>query len=301
VSVEADEGTRRTIALAAPLDVVRTTEPLRHGPHDPSCRVVDGVVWRAWRSPAGPATIRLVTHPDRVEATAWGEGADAALDAAPNLIGSTDDDSGFRPAHGPVADLWNRFPGLRITRTGSVTEALIAHVLEQRVTPFEAHRAHQQVAERWGDPAPGPMGLLLPPDPQRLAGASHYELHLAGVEQDRGDLVRRLAASARRLDALALLPPAAAHQRLREVAGVGAWAAARVAMTALGDADAVPVGDPRLAADVTFALTGTATDDDEALLAALEPWAGHRARVVRLVAVGGLHAPAHGPRYAPTT
>ncbi|HRA35170.1 MAG TPA: hypothetical protein PK748_09585, partial [Acidimicrobiales bacterium] len=153
----------------------------------------------------------------------------------------------------------------------------------------------------WGDPAPGPMGLLLPPDPQRLAGASHYELHLAGVEQDRGDLVRRLAASARRLDALALLPPAAAHQRLREVAGVGAWAAARVAMTALGDADAVPVGDPRLAADVTFALTGTATDDDEALLAALEPWAGHRARVVRLVAVGGLHAPAHGPRYAPTT
>jgi len=82
VSVEADEGTRRTIALAAPLDVVRTTEPLRHGPHDPSCRVVDGVVWRAWRSPAGPATIRLVTHPDRVEATAWGEGAGAALEVS---------------------------------------------------------------------------------------------------------------------------------------------------------------------------------------------------------------------------
>jgi hypothetical protein len=293
-------GARRTIPLAAPLDVVRTTEPLRHGPHDPSCQVVDGVVWRAWRSPTGPTTIRLEAHPDRVEATAWGEGADAALDGVPNLIGTSDDGRGFRPADGPVADLWRRFAGLRIPRSGAVTDALIAHVLEQRVTPFEAQRAQRQVTERWGDPAPGPTPLLLPPDPQRLAGATHYDLHLAGVEQDRGDLVRRLAASARRLDALALLPPAAAHQRLREVAGVGGWAAARVAVSALGDADAVPLGDPRLAADVTWALTGTATDDDEALLAVLEPWAGHRARVIRLVETAGIRAPTHGSRYAPS-
>lgn len=294
------DGARRTIRLAEPLDVVRTTEPLRHGLHDPSCQVLDGAVWRAWRSPTGPATVRLEAHDDRVEATAWGEGADAALDGVPNLIGVSDDVAGFRPTDGPVAALWNRFRGLRLPRTGAVTDALVAHVLEHRVTPFEARRALQQVTERWGDPAPGPTSLWLPPDPQRLAGASHYDLHLAGVEQERGDLVRRLAASARRLDALALLPPAAAHQRLREVAGVGGWAAARVAMSALGDPDAVPVGDPRLAADVTWALTGTATDDDDALLATLAPWSGHRARVVRLVVTAGLHAPAHGPRYAPS-
>lgn len=295
-----DDGATRTIPLVAPLDVVRTTDSLRHGAHDPSCRVVDGVVWRTWRSPAGPATIRLVTHSDRLEATAWGEGADAALDAAPNLIGSTDDTSGFRPSGGVVEELWRRFPGLRTPRSGAVVEALIAFVVEQRVTAFEGQRAHRQLAERWGDPAPGPIDLLLPPDPGRLAGASHYDLHLAGLEQGRGDLIRRLAAMARRLDALALLPPAAAHQRLREVAGVSSWAAARVAASALGDADAVPLGDPKLASDVTWALTGRAIDDDDALLSALEPWAGHRGRVLQLITAAGIQSPAHGPRYAPS-
>ena len=41
----------------------------------------------------------------------------------------------------------------------------------ERVTTFEARRAQQQLAERWGEPAPGPTELLLPPDPEVVAGA----------------------------------------------------------------------------------------------------------------------------------
>jgi 3-methyladenine DNA glycosylase/8-oxoguanine DNA glycosylase len=132
-----------------------------------------------------------------------------------------------------------------------------------------------------------------------VAGVAYYDLHVLGVEKKRADTLRRVAANARRLDALALLPPAEAHQRLREVAGVGPWTAAEVALVALGDPDAVPVGDVHLPSDVTYALTGVAVDDDDAMLEALAPFDGQRGRVLRLVAAARLRAPRRGPRYAP--
>ena len=72
-----------------------------------------------------------------------------------------------------------------------------------------------------------------------------------------------------------------------------------MALVALGDADAVPVGDVHFPSDVTYVLTGTAVDDEEAMLEALEPFAGHRGRVIRLIQAAGLRAPRRGPRYAP--
>lgn len=291
---------QRSVTLPAPIDVPGTLSGLRRGTHDPSCRFLRDGIWRASRSPAGPATIRLVVHADRVEATAWGDGAEAALAAVPNLIGVHDDLGGFEPErHRVVARLWRDHGDLRVPRSGAVTEALVASVLEQRVTTFEARRAQGQLVARWGEPAPGPTDLMLPPDPEVLAGVAYYDLHVLGVEKKRADTVRRVAASARRLDALALLPAAEAHKRLLLLAGIGPWTAAEVALVALGDPDAVPVGDAHLSADVTYALTGEAVDDDEAMLEALEPFAGHRGRVVRLIGAGGLHAPRHGPRYAP--
>jgi len=290
---------QRTVVLPFPIDVRGTLTGLRRGPHDPSCRFGDDGIWRASRSPAGPATVRLVLDGDRVEASAWGEGAEAALDAVPNLIGIHDDDEGFDPRHPLVARLWRDFGDRRIPRSGAVTESLVSSVLEQRVTTFEARRAQQQLVARWGEPAPGPTDLLLPPDPEVLAGVAYYDLHVLGVERKRADTVRRVAANARRLDALAALPPAEAHERLLHTMGVGPWTAAMVALVALGDPDAVPVGDAHIPADVTHVLTGVAQDDDDALLEALEPFAGQRGRVVSLIVAAGLHAPRHGPRYAP--
>ena len=235
---------------------------------------------------------------DRLEAEAWGDGAEAALDALPSLTGAHDDSSGFVPHHEIIARLWDSHRGVRVPRSGAVAEALVAYVLEQRVTTFEARRAQHQIIERWSEPAPGPTNLLLPADLEAVAGAAHYDLHLVGVEHERGDTVRRVAANARRLDALALLPPADAHARLQEVTGVGSWTAARVAAVALGDADAVPLGDPQLAAIVTSALTGTIDDRDETMLEVLEPYTGQRGRVVRLLEISGWTAPVRGPRYS---
>lgn len=289
----------RTVPLPFPIDVPRTLFGVRRGTHDPTCRFGGDGIWRATRTPAGPATVRLLVSDHEVAATAWGDGAEVALDGLPELLGCTDDDQGFDPQHPVLARLWRDHADVRLPRSRAITEALVSVVLEQRVTTFEARRSQLQIVTRWGEPAPGPTDLLLPPDPEVLAGVAYYDLHVVGVERKRADTVRRVAANARRLDALADLPAAEAHQRLLAIPGVGPWTAAEVALVALGDADAVPVGDVHLPSDVTHVLTGEAVDDDDAMLEALEPFAGQRGRVIRLIVAAGLHAPRHGPRYAP--
>lgn len=287
---------RRSLEIPPGIDVAGTLAQLRRGRNDPSMRFAADGFWRAGRTLSGPATIHLTRRGTVLEVTAWGDGAETALDGLPSLVGLHDDVSGFRPEHPLVARVWRDLGGRRIPRTGQVAEALVSFVLEQRVTTFEARRAQHQLAERWGDPAPGPGGLRLGPDFERLAGVPYYELHVIGIEQARADTVRRIASNARRLDALATLPARDAYDRLLTVPGVGPWTAAHVSTLALGDPDSVPVGDLHLPRDVTYALTGTAIDDDRAMLEALAPFAGHRGRVVLLLIAAGIHAPRHTPR-----
>ena len=95
------------------------------------------------------------------------------------------------------------------------------------------------------------------------------------------------------------LPRDAAYRRLTAVPGIGPWTAAEVALRALGDADALSIGDFHLPNLVAFCLAGEHRGDDARMVALLEPWRGQRARVVRLLEASGLRPPAFGPRYAP--
>ncbi len=87
-----------------------------------------------------------------------------------------------------------------------------------------------------------------------------------------------------------------AFARLTALPGVGPWTAAEVARVALGDTDAVSVGDYHLPHQVAWALAGEPRADDDRMLELLEPYRGHRARVVRLIEAAGILAPRHGPR-----
>lgn len=290
---------RRSLPLPFALDLAGTVGGLLRGPHDPTCRLIDGALWRASRRPDGPATVCIAIEDGQVRAEAWGDGAEAALDHIEDLIGLTDDVTGFSPADGLVAKLWRDFGRRRLPRSGAVTEAVIDTILEQRVTTFEAHRSRRDLIARYGEPAPGPVALSLPPDPDLLADVAYYDLHELGIEKKRADAIRRVAASARRLDALASLPAAEASARLLAITGVGPWTTAEVARVAFGDPDAVPVGDVHLPGDVTYALTGTAQPRDDAMLEALAPYTGHRGRVIGLILGAGIHAPRRSPRYQP--
>lgn len=92
------------------------------------------------------------------------------------------------------------------------------------------------------------------------------------------------------------MAPGDAHRRLCVLPGVGLWSAAEVALVALGDPDAVSVGDYHLRHDVSWALAGEERGTDERMLELLEPFAGHRGRVVRLLVASGIRAPRYGPR-----
>ena len=92
------------------------------------------------------------------------------------------------------------------------------------------------------------------------------------------------------------MPLPQAYRRIEAFPGVGPWSAARVAMVALGDADAVPLGDYHFPHMVAWAFIRRPRGSDEQMLELLEPFAGHRGRVLRLLLAAGVSAPRYGPR-----
>jgi len=288
----------RTVRSTLPVNLRLTLGPMRRGASDPCMRIgLDGV-WRATRTPAGPATMHLTTAPAEAAVTmrAWGPGAEWAVDALPALVGANDEARGFAPGPGVVYDLHRRLPGLRIGRSAAVVEALVASILEQKVVGLEAKRSYARMVRSLGEPAPGPAGLMVPPDPKLLASTPSWAFHRFNVERKRADTIRRACSYAARLQETADLSPAEARRRLTALPGIGPWTAAEVALVALGDADAVSVGDYHLPNQVAWALAGEPRADDARMLELLEPWRGHRGRVIRLVVAGVGAAPRYGPR-----
>jgi len=284
----------RSVELAA------TLGPLLRGAADPAMRWADGALWRSGWTPAGPGTLRLRAGRDGVEAAAWGPGGGWLVDSVPDLLGVRDDPSGFRPRHPLLREVARRHPGLRIPRSRLVLDSLVPAVLEQKVTSVEARRSWCELLRRHGEPAPGPAprGLRVPLPPWGWRDLPGWEWHRAGVDGARVRTVRAAATVARRLEDACELPVDVARRRLRAVPGVGPWTAAEVATRALGDADAVAVGDLHLPRLVGWALAGRPTDD-AGMLELLEEYRPHRARVIRLVELSGVRAPRFGPRAAP--
>ncbi|MCO5998714.1 DNA-3-methyladenine glycosylase family protein [Actinoallomurus rhizosphaericola] len=276
-----------------PVDVRLTLAPHRRGTGDPAFAVTpDGAVWRASTTPDGPGTLRLLARGDAIEAEAWGPGAARLLDGVPDLLGAADDPASFRPEHEVLRRAALRLRHFRIGRTGNVFEALVPAVLEQKVVGKEAWRAWRYLVRRFGEPAPGPLDLWAPPPPRAWVVIPSWEWHKSGIEAVRARTIIGAARVASRLegdDTLEL------DRRLRSLTGVGVWTSAEVRQRALGDADAVSVGDYHIPGMVGWALSGRKVDD-AGMLELLTPYAGHRYRVTRLLELSGASPPRRGPR-----
>jgi 3-methyladenine DNA glycosylase/8-oxoguanine DNA glycosylase len=291
----------RSYPVAAPLDLRRTLAPLSRGPYDPTIRLAAGRAWRATRTPDGPATVAIVHAGAEIRVEAWGPGAERALAEIPALLALDGDTAPIPVGHPLIGQLARRHTGVRIPRTGAVLESLIPAILEQKVTGEEARRAMTGLTRIHGEPAPGPpeWRLRLPPTPATLAGLPYYAYHPFGVERRRAELIRRVASRASWFEAVVDLPLAEAYARLTAVPGIGPWTAAEVGVRALGDPDAVSVGDFHLPNLVAFALAGEPRANDARMLELLEPYRGHRARVIRLLELSPIRPPRYGPRLSP--
>jgi 3-methyladenine DNA glycosylase/8-oxoguanine DNA glycosylase len=313
------------------VDVRLTLSVQGRGSGDPTFRLDEaGAIWRTSLTPDGPATIRVlpgrvfaepvlpeITEPDAgtvgpgtlVRAQAWGPGAAWLLDALPGTLGLYDDISGFdMDAHPLIRDAARRNPGLRLSRSGRLMEALVPAILEQKVVVLEAHRAWRILLGAFGAPAPGPAprGMRVFPEPGTWRRIPSWDWHRAGVEGVRAETIIRAATVAESLERLLALGHEEADRKLRTIPGIGVWTSAEARQRAAGDPDAVSVGDYHLKNVVGWALAGRPRSSDEEMLALLEPFKGHRHRATRLIGLSGLGRPtryggrtARPPRYGP--
>jgi 3-methyladenine DNA glycosylase/8-oxoguanine DNA glycosylase len=309
------------------LDVRSTLSAHGRGGGDPTFRVDEaGAVWRTSLTPDGPGTIRVLAAapvradsaaPERTDsasegrrgtssatgtrvlAHAWGQGAAWLLDALPGILGLHDDVSGFDPDPHPVLrEIVGSHPGLRVGRSGRLMEALIPAILEQKVPGEEARRAWRILLARFGTdpPGPAPAGMRVFPDAKTWRRVPSWEWHRAGVEGIRAQTIFHAASVADSLERLLVLTNQEADQKLRSIPGIGRWTSAETLQRAAGDPDAVSVGDYNLPKAVGWALAGRQATDDATMLELLEPYAGHRYRVTRLIELSGLMPPRRGPR-----
>jgi len=298
-------------------DCVRTvytpTEPvalldavwlMARGGDGPCFRRIPGGVWLTMRTPHGPASLRLTqgargtSGVSQIDAAAWGPGAEWAIDGVPELLGRDDDWSALDVSASPLlSEVRRRNPGMRIGRNRLVFEMFVPAVMEQKVTAFEAWRAWRLLVRRYGEPAPGPVpaGMMVAPSAEGWRLIPSWDWHKAGVGPQRSQTVVRSARLAEALERTLDADHAEAERRLMSLPGVGVWTAAEVTLRAHGNPDAVSVGDYHLASTVGVALTGSPVDDD-GMLELLEPWRGHRQRVLRLILRSGIHKERHGPK-----
>ncbi len=294
-------GGQRTLRLDG-IDPATALPPVM-GPGDPSARRRPGAFVRALHTPAGPGTVAFSwTAGGDAGVEAWGapDAVDWLLDAAPGWLGLSDDVSTFHPVHPLVAEVWRRQRDHRLGTTGTIWPELVPTIVSQRVQFVDAASTWWRIVRRWGTPAPGPGGfeLLLPPGPEDLRRRSYVDLHRFDLERRRAGSVIVAARHAARLEEAAAMPVADALTRLQALPGLGAWTATTVAATALGDPDTVVLRDFWMPTIVRHALTGDRSwcNDDAQMLELLEPFAGHRWRVVRLLAAAGFQPARRAPR-----
>lgn len=269
---------------------------------------------RAEPGPAGALTLAAAADPGATAVQVWGPAStppatvEEALEAATAWAGLRDDLSGVHEvltSTPTLRRLVDEVGEVRLGRTPRVGEAFGRSVIEQLVQSKEARRSIAQLVacsgeradeHRWAWPTATALGSTPVWDLRRcgISGRMAKALHAGAVEDARLERSRG--------------EWAALERRLLALPGVGPWTSAETRVR-LGDPDAVSVGDYHLPTTVGYALAGPDGDGpdgtwtDVGMLELLAPYAGQRARVIRLVetaSVQGLVArrQRRGPRAA---
>ncbi|MCB9694582.1 MAG: DNA-3-methyladenine glycosylase 2 family protein [Alphaproteobacteria bacterium] len=284
VSVPADYDLRGSLASL-----------MKSGMSPPIARWVDSALHKATSTPSGPASVRFERTAEGVEVKAWGPGADWVLANAERWLGLHDDPSAFEPLHPMLAEQHRRRRGVHMGHTHRVFDALFYVILGQKVTEQGARGSRQSLWRQYAETAPGPVELLLPIAPSVLKELGTFHFHPHNVEAKRAATILECARRAKRLEETVHMDLPDAHARLHAVRGLGPWTIGIVAAVALGDPDAVQVGDYHLKNTVAWHLAGEDRATDERMLELLQPWSGQRRRAVAYLGLSGA-APRYGPR-----
>lgn len=233
------------------------------------------VVWRLTRTETGV----------RVEARG---GEPSTVTGFVAQLTPGDDADAFRPDH-PLLRRLARLRGLRLLRYPWPFDVAAGAILQQRVRWRVGYSDFRRVALRWGTRTPAGTAF---PDAERLAAVPTHGLEAMGIDPKRARALHGLArVQARRRFLNPDARPDEVRARLVGITGIGPWTAGMILGYAYGDPDAVPVGDLHIPSLVTSALAGESEGTDQRMLELLEPFRGHRFRVIRLLLWAARRAP----------
>ncbi len=210
-------------------------------------QVAGGTYRRTLRLPRGGALVELTPQGDAVRlrlALADPRDLDAAVQRCRRLLDLDADPDAVDAVLGAdplLASLVAARPGIRVPGAADGFELAVRAVLGQQVSVAAARTFCGRLLAALGEPL-GDGRWRLFPTPAAVAGSDLAGIGLTGA---RIATVRALAAAVAggglTLDADA--DRAATGQALRALPGIGPWTASYVVMRALGDPDALPLGD----------------------------------------------------------
>lgn len=273
----------------APFDLHATMDMQHLGRFDPTgSRGADWFVKVHLDAEGRPVTWRFRSTVRGFDVDVAGAG-DGGVSAFLGRFPLDDGAASFAPTHPVLHRLSRALTGLRLMPVPWAFDVAAGAVLQQRVRWQVAYADFARIARRWGVRTPSGIAF---PAARQLAGVPPYALEAAGIDGKRARALHGLAqAEARRpflhpetgLDAVRL--------RLLRIPGIGPWTVNTITGYALGDTDAVPVGDLHLPSIVTSALAGEPEGTDARMLELLEPYRGQRFRAVRLICWAARRAP----------
>jgi 3-methyladenine DNA glycosylase/8-oxoguanine DNA glycosylase len=275
------------LRMADGIDAVPLVDRPRRGAV--AVRIRAGLLRRAEPGPCGPLIFEATQRGEHVDVSVWGPAAtpaparEQALEAARSWVGWHDklpDLVALTAGHAALQQAARQVGPIRLSRLPRVGEAVGRAVLSQLVQGVEAHRSIAQLAAATGESAS--RDLWCWPTSTALGRTPAHAMRRCGISLRCATALHASALDDPQLER-ARTDFAMLDRRLRAIPGIGLWTSAETRL-ALGDPDAVSVGDYNLPAMVCTALAGpnAGPPSDELMLELLEPYRGQRGRVIAL-------------------
>jgi 3-methyladenine DNA glycosylase/8-oxoguanine DNA glycosylase len=276
-----------------PVHFSRTFSMQSLGPYDPTAESAADLFRKAFFYRGEPAALEFRRDQEGLLVTAYAPEAEALLEET--LAGLSQDDRyrSFATVDGGIWRLHRSQPGLRLLRFPWLYEMTCSAILQQRIRTVDAMRDWRHITQRWGVPAP--LGLRAFPSAEILARVAQFELQALDIDAQRARTLLRFAQESRFVPLKTALRFAELRERLIRIPGVGPWTTESVLGYGAGDADAAIPGDLHLPHLICYALAGEIPGSDERMMELLEPFRGHRFRIIRLIYASGIAVPRSTP------
>jgi 3-methyladenine DNA glycosylase/8-oxoguanine DNA glycosylase len=272
-----------------PVHFARTFSLQKLGAYDPTAESSKDHFRKALVFSGEPSTVEFRRLDDGLELRAYGPAAANLLDEA--LVGLAQDDlyHSFTTPDTGILRLHRSQPGLRLLRVPWLYDMTCSAILQQKIRTIDAVRDWRRIAQKFGLPAP--LGLRTFPPADVLAHVPGFELLNLGIDPQRSRTLLKFAQESRFLPLRTAMTFAELRQHLRRIPGIGPWTTESVLGYGAGDADAAIPGDLHLPHLVCYALAGEQPGSDERMMELLEPFRGHRFRIIRLLYASRLTVP----------